>query len=56
MPAYNAEFMVAPFSDKLAIVPWNNIMPIDDVLCEQHERVAGKDNCISFENLKLRIP
>ncbi|MFA6302690.1 MAG: ISNCY family transposase [Legionella sp.] len=56
MPEFNNEFMVSPFSDKSAFVPWNNIMPIDDILCEQFERVAGKDNCISFENLKLQIP
>ncbi|NTW36752.1 MAG: hypothetical protein HGB17_11585 [Syntrophobacteraceae bacterium] len=29
---------------------------LDDILCEQHERVVGKDNCISFERLKLQIP
>lgn len=56
MPAFNAEFMVTPFSDNSAFVPWNGIMPLDDVLCEQFERVAGKDNCVSFENLKLQIP
>jgi hypothetical protein len=31
-------------------------MDLDDILCEQHERVVGKDNCISFERLKLQIP
>jgi hypothetical protein len=26
------------------------------VLCEQFERTVGKDNCVSFEGLKLQIP
>lgn len=56
MPAFNAEFMVTPHSDNSAFVPWNNIMTIDDVLCEQYKRTAGKDNCVSFDNLKLQIP
>lgn len=56
MPAFNAEFMVAPYSDKSAFVPWNNLMSLDDVLCEHFERTVGKDNCVSFENLKLQIP
>lgn len=56
MPAFNAEFMVTPYSDKSAFVPWSNIMSLDDVLCEHFERTVGKDNCVSFENLKLQIP
>lgn len=56
MPAFNTEFMVTPFSDKSAFVSWNNIMPLEDILCEHFERTVGKDNCISFENLKLQIP
>ncbi len=27
-----------------------------DSLCEQHERVVGKDNGVAFEGLKLQIP
>ncbi len=50
MPAFNAEFMVTPFYEHSAFVPWNNMMSIDDVLCDHYERVAGKDNCVSFEN------
>lgn len=56
MPAFNAEFMVTPYSDKSAFVPWSNIMSLDDVLCEHFDRTVGKDNCVSFENLKLQIP
>ncbi len=56
MPAFNAEFMVIPYTDKSAFVPWSNIMSLDDILCEHFERTVGKDNCVSFENLKLQIP
>jgi transposase len=56
MPAFNAEFMVVPASDNSAFVPWSQLMSLDDVLCEHFERTAGKDNCVSFENLKLQIP
>lgn len=31
-------------------------MSLDDILCEHFERSVGKDNCVSFENLKLQIP
>jgi transposase len=56
MPAFNAEFMVTPFSDNSAFVPWSNMMTLDDVLCEHFDRTAGKDNCVSFDGLKLQIP
>ena len=56
MPAFNAEFMVVPYSDNSAFVKWNNLMSMDDVLCEHFDRTAGKDNCVSFETLKLQIP
>lgn len=55
MPAFNAEFKVRAASEVSAFVPYqgNNL---DDVLCEQEERVVGKDNCVQFERLKLQIP
>lgn len=56
MPAFNKEFMVDPICDTTAFVPWSNSIPLRDILCEKHERVVGKDNCVSFENLRLQIP
>ena len=56
MPAFNAEFMVMPYSDKSAFVPWNSILLLDDVLCDHFDRTVGKDNCVYFKNLKLQIP
>jgi hypothetical protein len=29
---------------------------LPDILCEQHERAVGNDNCVSFEGLSLQIP
>ena len=29
---------------------------LPDILCEQHERTVGNDNCVSFEGLALQIP
>lgn len=53
--AFNAEFMQPAMEDGSAFVASIG-QDLDDVLCEQHERVVGKDNCVSFEGLKLQIP
>jgi hypothetical protein len=29
---------------------------LPDILCEQHERTVGNDNCVSFAGLSLQIP
>ena len=29
---------------------------LDDILCEQHERTVGHDNCVRLEGITLRIP
>lgn len=54
-PAFNAEFMQPALEQGSAFVRWVG-GSLDDVLCEQHERTVGNDNCISFEGLKLQIP
>lgn len=53
--AFNAEFMRPAMEEASAFVPYIG-PPLDDVLCERYERVAGNDNCVSFEGLKLQIP
>jgi hypothetical protein len=55
LPAFNAEFVVPAREEGSAFVPWlsNNL---DDILCEQHERTVGSDNCVRFEKLSLQIP
>lgn len=54
-PAYNREFCVPSTLTGSAYVPFiSGNLP--DILCEQHERTVGNDNCVSFEGLCLQIP
>ena len=55
LPAFNAEFMQAAMEEGSAFVGWIG-GPLEDILCERHERTVGNDNCVSFEGLKLQIP
>lgn len=53
--AHNREFGVASTLDGTAYVPFlSGSLP--DILCEQHERTVGNDNCVSFEGLSLQLP
>jgi transposase len=54
-PAFNTEFMQPAFESGSAFVPYVG-RDLADILCEQHERVVGNDNCVSFMGLKLQIP
>ena len=55
LPAFNKEFQQPAMEEGSAFVSYLG-GDIDDVLCEHHQRVVGKDNCVSFEGLKLQIP
>lgn len=55
LPAFNGEFTQPAMEEGSAFVPYIG-KDLDDILCEQSERVVGKDNCVSFEGLKLQIP
>jgi hypothetical protein len=53
--AHNDEFCVASTLAGTAYVPFlQGSLP--DVLCEQHERTVGNDNCVSFESMSLQLP
>ena len=55
LPQHNAEFMVPASAEGTAFIPYiGNNLP--DVLCEQHERIVGNDNCASYAGMKLQIP
>ena len=56
LPAYNEEFTHPATEDGSAFVAHRDMTALDDILCEQFERVVGKDNCVQFENLVLQIP
>jgi transposase len=55
MPAFNAEFKQHAEEEGSAFVPFLGA-GLEDILCEQHERVVGNDNCVAFEGLRLQIP
>jgi hypothetical protein len=52
---HNREFCVDSTLPGTAYVPFlSGSLP--DILCEQHERTVGNDNCVSFEGLSLQLP
>lgn len=55
LPAFNEEFMQPAMEEGSAFLAYIGA-DLDHILCEQYERVVGKDNCVSFERLKLQIP
>jgi transposase len=54
-PAFNQEFSHPAREEGSAFVPYLG-GPLEDSLCEQHERTVGKDNCVRFEGMVLQIP
>lgn len=55
LPAFNAEFAVPAMESGSAFVPWIG-GSLEDILCEQYERIVGNDNCVRFEGMSLQIP
>jgi len=55
MPAFNAEFARPAREKGSAFVTYAGL-DLRDILCEQHARVVGNDNCVSFQGFKLQIP
>jgi len=55
LPAFNEEFVRAAREPGSAFVPLMGVA-LEEVLCEHFERTVGRDNCVSFERLKLQIP
>lgn len=54
-PAFNAEFSQPATAEGSAFVPWIG-GALEDILCEQYERVVSADNCVRFEGMVLQIP
>jgi len=52
---HNREFSVPSRLPGTAYVPLIGA-GLPDILCEQHERVVGNDNCVTFEGMSLQIP
>lgn len=56
LPAFNAEFMETAAEKGSCFVPLLAGQVIDDFLCEQYERIVGRNNCVTFERITLQIP
>ena len=56
LPAYNEEFKEPSPEEGSAFVACQDPGVLDDILCEHHERVVGKDNCVRFKKLIMQIP
>jgi len=55
LPGFNVEFTHPSREKGTAFVPFCS-GNLDDILCEQYERVVGNDNCVEFERKRLQIP
>ncbi len=55
-PAFNEEFMQPPKDDGSAFVALRDPGVLDDILCQEYERVVRRDNCVRFDGLTLQIP
>lgn len=55
LPAYNREFKQKPLEEGSAFIPWVGT-PIEDILCEHHERTVTPDNCVVLDGITLQIP
>jgi len=55
LPAFNEEFSQPPLEEGSAFVPLIGAN-LNEILCEQHDRQVGNDNCVSFDGKKLQIP
>ncbi len=55
LPRFNQEFSCQAREPGTAFMPYIGT-ELRDILCEQHERTVGNDNCIHFDNRILQIP
>ena len=55
VPRHNERFAVPAAEDGSAFVPYVG-RDLADILCLQHERTVGNDNCVSYNRLSLQIP
>lgn len=54
-PAFNRSFARVAREPGSAFVALMNVN-LEAILCEQHVRTVGRDNCVTFGRLKLQIP
>lgn len=56
LPRFNREFARPARQEGSAFVPMADAGGLDNILCEEHGRTVGRDNCVSFECLSLQLP
>jgi len=56
LPHFNAEFKRPAREPGSAFVAWVGGDTLNDILCEQHERTVGSDNCVRYQKKSLQIP
>ncbi len=56
LPAFNEEFMQPAQEDGAAFVALGDPGRLDDILCQEYERVVRRDNCVRFDGMTLQIP
>lgn len=54
MPDYNDEFARPPADPTSAFVPLHGV-DLDSILCEQEERIVGKDNVVALDTVALQL-
>jgi hypothetical protein len=54
LPDHNARFTCSPRDPESAFVPVAGV-DLDQILCHEEERVAGEDNVVSFDGVKLQL-
>ena len=55
LPRHNAEFMRPAREQGSAYAPVLSMGVVDDILCEHHSRMVGRDNCVQFDGLALQV-
>jgi hypothetical protein len=55
LPSFNLEFTVPAREDGSVFVKWIG-ENLEDIFCEQYDRMVTNDNCIHFEGMTLQIP
>jgi len=54
LPAFNAEFARPPAEATSAFIPLGRV-DLDQILCVEHERVVGRDNVVTADQVPLQL-
>jgi len=54
LPIFNAEFARAPAEPTSAFIPLGRV-DLEQILCVEHERVVGRDNVVTADQVPLQL-